>query len=147
MIAHSIEQLVKWGKIDDIVCSTDSDEIAEIAKEYGAQVPFKRPENLSTSEASKIPVIKHTLEFMEEKNNAKYDIVVDLDPTAPLRKIEFIQDAFDLLVDNELKTVFSVCLARKNPYFNMVELDANNIPRISKQLQGGDIAPQVRFFR
>lgn len=134
LIAYSIEQLIKWGKADDIVCSTDSDIIAEVAKKFGAQIPFKRPDYLATSEASKIPVIKHALEFMELKNNTKYDVVVDLDPTAPLRKIEFIQEAFNLLVENNLNTVFSVCLARKNPYFNMVELDEKNVPRISKPL-------------
>lgn len=133
LIAYTIEQMKKWGKADKIICSTDSSEIASVAKQYGAEVPFTRPSELATGEAGKLPVIQHAVKFMEEKLGIKFDIIVDLDPTAPLRKIKFIEEAYSMLVENNLMSIYSVCKARKNPYYNMVELDENQVPYISKK--------------
>lgn len=132
LIAHTIETAKKWEKFDDIIVSTDSEKIQEIAIEYGAHVPFLRPEELATDEAGKLGVIKHALHFMEQ-DGCKYDIIIDLDCTSPLRSVEDIEKAYKKLLDENLDIVYSVCEARKNPYFNMVELDENGIPELSKK--------------
>ena len=85
LIAHTIEYLNSWGKADRIVCSTDSEKIAEIAKEYGADIPYMRPSNLATDEAPKLAVLQHLLRYCEKQDNTTYNVIVDLDPTSPLR--------------------------------------------------------------
>ncbi|MFH1581691.1 MAG: acylneuraminate cytidylyltransferase family protein [Pseudomonadota bacterium] len=122
LIAHSILQAKKWGKADKIICSTDSAEIASVAREYGAEIPFMRPDELATDTAGKLDVLRHALRSMEEISGDKFDVVIDLDATAPIRKISDIEGSYGLFVEKRPKSVFSVTPARKNPYFNMVEI-------------------------
>jgi CMP-N-acetylneuraminic acid synthetase len=132
LIAYTIEYFKKWDKADRIVCSTDSIEIADIAKKYGAEIPFMRPSELASDTISKIPVLQHIVNTCEKQNNCKYDIIVDLDPTAPLRKYKFLEEAFKKFVDSDADNLFSVVKAYKNPYFNMVELDKRGYAQLSK---------------
>ena len=132
LIVHTIEYFKKWEKVDRIVCSTDSKEIADIAKKYGAEIPCMRPPELATDTASKIPVLQHIVKTCEQQDNYKYDIIVDLDPTAPLRKRKFLEEAFKKFVDSEVNNLFSVTEARKNPYFNMVEVDKHGYAHLCK---------------
>ena len=132
LIAYTIEYFKKWEKVDRIVCSTDSKEIADIAKKYGAEIPCMRPPELATDTASKIPVLQHIVKTCEQQDNCKYDIIVDLDPTAPLRKRKFLEEAFKKFVDSEENNLFSVTEARKNPYFNMVEVDKQGYAHLCK---------------
>ena len=69
IIAYSIEAALKSNCFDQVIVSTDDDEISEVARKYGAQVPFIRPDELSTDYAGTIPVIKHAIEWMEDNNN------------------------------------------------------------------------------
>lgn len=126
LIAHTIIQAKKWGRAERIVCSTDSDEIASIARQYGADVPFMRPPELATDESGKLEVLRHTVKTVEREDGAVYSIIVDLDVTAPVRKISDIEGALQLFQEKRPKTIFSVVPSRKNPYFNMVELDDEN---------------------
>lgn len=133
LIAYTIECLKKWKKADRIVCSTDSEKIAEIARLYGAETPFLRPKELATDNAPKLNVIQHAVKFCEEKNKTKYDIIVDLDPTAPLRNQKFLEESFKKFLASGANNLYSVCKARKNPYFNMVELDENGYAHLCKK--------------
>jgi len=137
LIAWTIEAAIRTPEIHRVVVSTDSEEIANVAKEYGAEVPFLRPDSLSGPKIGKFDVWKHALDSCEDYYNEKYDMYVDLDCTNPLR------DAYDISnIINQLKegmsrgvdVVFSVCEARKNPYFNMVEMDKDGALRMSKTL-------------
>ncbi len=122
LIAWTIEQAIAWGKAKYVVVSTDSEEIAEIAIKYGAIVPFKRPEQLATDNAAKMPVIQHATAFMEKAEHTKFDYVIDLQPTSPLRLVEDIEMAFQsLLKKPEANNIYSACEASSSPYFNMVE--------------------------
>ena len=132
LIVYTIEYFKKWEKVDRIVCSTDSKEIADIAKKYDAEIPCMRPPELATDTASKIPVLQHIVKTCEQQDNCKYDIIVDLDPTAPLRKRKFLEEAFKKFVDSEENNLFSVTEARKNPYFNMVEVDKQGYAHLCK---------------
>lgn len=133
LIAYTIEYFKKWKKAGRIVCSTDSERIAEVAKKYGAEVPFMRPAELATDNASKLHVLQHIVKFCEKQENTKYDIIVDLDPTAPLRKQKFLETAFEKFVKSDANNLYSVSRARKNPYFNMVELDKNGYAHLCKE--------------
>ena len=117
----------------DIAVSTDSNEIINVVKEFGIDVPYKRPDNLSTDSAGKISAIADVLNFYEEKFNKSYDYILDLDVTSPLRTIEDVRKAFEIMkLDGEALNIFSVSEARKNPYFNMVE-ESNGYMRIVKE--------------
>lgn len=132
LIAHTIIQAKKWAKAEKIICSTDSDEIAQIAEKFGAQILFKRPACLASDTASKMDVLKHAVETVEMHNSQRYQIIVDLDVTSPIRKINDLDGAFCLFLENRPKTVFSVTVSRKNPYFNMVEVNNKGYVELSK---------------
>lgn len=133
LIAHTIEHLKQWGKAGKIVCSTDSEEIAKVAREYGAETPFIRPADLASDTAAKIGVLKHAVKECEKVYGTKYDVVVDLDPTAPLRKVEDIEGCYRKLVESDANAVLSACHAIKNPYFNMFELDEKGYAHLCKE--------------
>lgn len=133
LIAYTIEQAIKWNRADDIVCSTDSKVIAGIARKYGARVPFLRPRRLAGGRISKIPVLRHALTRCEKIYKKKYDIVVDLDPTAPLRRISDLNSCLKIFQRQKPFTLFSVVKSRKNPYFNMVEKNKNGTVSLCKR--------------
>jgi N-acylneuraminate cytidylyltransferase/CMP-N,N'-diacetyllegionaminic acid synthase len=134
LIYYTISVLKKWGKASKIIVSTDSKKIARIANEYGVETPFLRPPELATDTAPKIPVIQHALKFCETQYNTEYDVVVDLDPTAPIRTVNDLDNALDKFVETKAQVLYSVTVAKKSPYFNMVELDENGNACLSKSL-------------
>ncbi|MDH5645513.1 MAG: acylneuraminate cytidylyltransferase family protein, partial [Candidatus Heimdallarchaeota archaeon] len=101
LIAHTILFLKKWGKFDYMILSTDDVDIAKIGVDYGVSVPFIRPDNLASDNASKFDVIKHALKFMEQKERITFDLVIDLDPTAPLREQYFLDESLDLFLQRK----------------------------------------------
>ncbi len=121
MIVYTIEVAQRCKLIDRVIVSTDDAEIAKIARASGAEVPFLRPEELATDDAPKLPVIKHAVRFMESELAYSPDIVVDLDPTSPLRTEKDIESCIRM-VEEGADNVFSVTEAHRNPYFNMVEI-------------------------
>lgn len=135
LIAWSVEQALKWGKASKVVVSTDSPDIAEVARNAGAMVPFMRPAELATDTAAKIPVLRHALLESERIFSEKYDWLIDMDATAPLRRVADIEAAFNAAVSGDTLTLFSVVPAHKSPYFNMVEHDASGVPRLCKALE------------
>jgi CMP-N-acetylneuraminic acid synthetase len=121
LIAHSIGQAKEWGRGSRIVVSTDSEEIAQAAREAGAEVPFVRPPEMANDTAGKMPVLTHALRECERQFGKKFDCVLDLDPTAPIRTPEDMDRAMELFLKRRPDACFSVVKARKNPYFNMIE--------------------------
>lgn len=133
LIAWSIEQALACPEINRVVVSTDSDAIASVARTYGAEVPFVRPPELANDAAGKWQVWQHALEACERYYGENFDIYVDLDCTSPLREVGDISKAISQFCATGADAVFSVCEARKNPYFNMLELEGDRL-RISKPL-------------
>lgn len=119
LIVYTIEHALLCPFVDHVYVSTDDDEIAAVARATGATVPFKRPAELATTQAAKIPVIQHLVDFVS-KSGVQVDKIVDLDPTSPLRIQEDIAGTYALL-DDDTDVVFTGYVADKNPYFNMVE--------------------------
>lgn len=122
LIAWSIEQAQACPEIDRVVVSTDSEAIAEVARSYGAEVPFMRPAELANDTAGKWNVWQHALDACDRHYTAPIDLFVDLDCTSPLRDVADISKAITQFRASNADAVFSVCEARKNPYFNMLEL-------------------------
>ena len=143
LMAYTIKTAREWGGYTDFIISTDSVEYQEIAKQYGCESYFTRPEALADSKSGKVAVIKHALLTMEEIKGIKYDYVVDLDATSPLREISDIEACIKKCLENDLDIVYSVCEARKNPYFNMVELNEEGYPHLSKKLPGDVLSRQA----
>ena len=107
-----------------IVLSTDDAEIKDVAIKSGVDVDteYLRPEFLASDTAGKIDAIKDVLSYAEKKYNTKYSYIIDLDVTSPLRTVEDLENAFNILKENaEAYNIFSVSPANRNPYFNMVE--------------------------
>lgn len=134
LISYAIRQAVKWGKADHIICSTDSREIARIAKQYGAEVPFMRPSGLSGDNVAKMEVIRHALLKCERIYKKVFNIIVDLDVTSPVRKVADLDKCLKLFRKNRPNVIFSVVKSRKNPYFNMVEIRKDGRVSLCKRL-------------
>jgi len=140
LIVHTIEQALTSSCIDHVFVSTDDQEIADIAASAGAQVPFLRPAELATKDAAKHPVILHCVDHVE-RLGFEVTRIIDMDPTSPLRNQQDIENCLSLLTE-DIDVVFSVNEAKKNPYFNLVELDKNNKVVISKKLPNPIVARQ-----
>jgi CMP-N,N'-diacetyllegionaminic acid synthase len=134
LIFYTIDILKKWNKQDRIILSTDSKNISEVAEKYGLEVPFMRPKELATDDAPKLPVVQHATKFAEKKYDTKYDVIVDLDPTAPIRRVRDLDESLQKFKNKDADLLYSVTKCRKNPYFNMVELDDNGYAHLSKNL-------------
>lgn len=121
-------------KIDSkIAISTDDENVIEICKSQGIETEYKRPVFLSTDNASKIDTIFDLLKYEEAVAGIKYDFILDLDISSPLRTLNDLLDAFYKLKENTLGfNIFSVSNARKNPYFNMVEQKEDGYFELSK---------------
>ena len=108
MIAWTIHEAKKTKKISDLIVSTDCEKIMKIAREYGASTPFKRPSSLSKSNIDNYVVIDHALNFMEKTLNIKYDIIILLQPTSPVRDFKHINETILKLWNSRLNTAASV---------------------------------------
>ncbi len=133
LISFTIETAKRWGKAKRIICSTDSNRIADTALKHGAEVPFIRPVELATDTIGKVPVIRHALRSCEKKYGETYDIIIDLDVTSPVRTIEDLNKCMKTFLEKQADVLFSVVEARKNPYFNMVELNKEGYAEVSKK--------------
>ena len=131
LIAWSIEAAQGSKYINKCIVSTDDKEIAEVAKKNGCEVPFIRPPELATDDASSNDVIEHAINNLEEQ----YDIVMILQPTSPLRKAEDIDHALEFMRENNVPTVVSVCKANKplNWHF-IVKVDGTLKPILQNKI-------------
>ncbi len=133
LISHSIEQAQKTGLFDTIAVSSDSEEILDVAKLYGVHDLVLRPDALASDDSGKIPAIRHCVETVEQKHGLKFDTLIDLDATSPLRLESDIKEALELLEHSLCKSVITGAPARHSPYFNLVETDLNEVVHLSKQ--------------
>tara|TARA_B100000579_G_C22694978_1_gene786953 strand:+ start:343 stop:1044 length:702 start_codon:yes stop_codon:yes gene_type:complete len=127
LIYYTIIQAKKSKLINDIVVSTDSKDIAKISKKYGAKVPFIRPKYLSSHFVPSHPVIKHAVLFMEKLNKYKYDYVIMLQPTCPLRKHSDIDYSLNKLIKSKFKSITSVVNVGGNHPYRMKVIKKNKL--------------------
>jgi pseudaminic acid cytidylyltransferase len=108
IIAYSIETAINSNLFDEVMVSTDSDEISEIAKQYGAKVPFLRSEINADDNATTIDAIREVLEDYSKSLNTNFDYCCCIYPTAVFSKPENLVKGFDLLIQKDYNTVFPV---------------------------------------
>ena len=117
LIAYSISAGLLAETVDRVVVSTDDDEIAEISRQYGAETPFIRPDEHAQDNTPDLPVFLHALAWLLENENYSPDIVVQLRPTSPLRKVMHIDQAVYRLIENpEADSIRTVCIPFQNPF-------------------------------
>lgn len=115
LVSYMIEKALQISYDCDVVLSTEDPEIAEVGKSLGALVPFTRPKELAEDHIQSLPVVQHALGEMEKLRNFKYDIVVYLQPTAPLCRIEDIEECVKVLVE-EQNFVSAVTVVKVNTH-------------------------------
>jgi len=128
--------------IDRVILSTDDAEIAETAKAFGAEVPFLRPAELARDDSPEWLVWRHALSEMERRCGFAADYLVVLPPTSPFRNVADVEGSLRQLHATGADIVISVTDATRNPYFNMVELDATGEARLCKRPPGGVVRRQ-----
>lgn len=134
LIGHTIQQAKASVYLDELIVSTDSPEIARVALEFGAKVPFMRPEALATDTSSKWPVFIHALEAMEALLGVEIDYLVDMDVTVPLKLTEDIDRAIELAISRpDVDVVITGYEPERNPYFNMMEITAGGYAELVKK--------------
>lgn len=120
LIAWSLEHAAQSRYIDFTIVSTEDDEIAQVAREWGAAVPFTRPMQLASDTSTGDDVLCHAV----ENSGGNYDYVVLLQPTSPLRTTADIDEAIELCINKTVVSVVSVSEASKSPYW-MYQMDKN----------------------
>jgi CMP-N-acetylneuraminic acid synthetase len=148
LIAWTIEAALGSKYIDRVIVSTDNQEIANIAKKYGAEVPFIRPSELATDEATTIDAVLYSLGQLEEVGE-KYDYIALLQPTSPLRTTQNIEESIELLQTKNSDAVISVCEAEHHPLWSNVlpdDLSMDNFLDASvKNKRSQDLPKQYRI--
>lgn len=134
LIAHTIEQARNSGHFSAVGLSSDDPEILQTARDFGIEYVVERPSMLASDIAPKLPAIRHCVEAMEA-HLGRADIVVDLDPTSPLRALSDIDGALQLLQKTGCPNVITGCRSRRSPYFNLVELTPNGEVELAKQAE------------
>jgi CMP-N,N'-diacetyllegionaminic acid synthase len=120
LIAWTIEAARASRYVDRTILSSDDPSIAAIARQFGCEVPFMRPDELATDKADSMSVVRHALATLPDR----YDYLVLLQPTSPLRRASDIDAALELYIDSGPKTCVSVCEPDKHPYW-MVKMDGD----------------------
>ena len=117
LIAYSIAAALQAETVTRVVVSTDDEEIAAVARKYGAEVPFMRPAEHAQDNTLDLPVFVHVLQTLAETEGYHPDVVVQLRPTSPFRPLTMVDDAVRLLLDNpEADSVRGVVPAGQNPH-------------------------------
>ena len=134
LIAYSLQQAVENKLFSQIAVSSDSSEIRTTAMAHGATFVVDRPTQMASDTAPKLPAIRHCVETTE-KEFGQFDIIIDLDATAPLRIAADIIGSLKLLTATNADNVITGTPAHRSPYFNLVEQDENGIVQLSKPLK------------
>lgn len=126
LIAHAIETGLKSRYINRVTVSTDDQEIAEVARRYGAAVPFMRPKYLAQDDSPELLAWRHAVTEIEKTSDwPQIDIFVSLPPTAPFRSVEDVDACILAYMESDADIVVTVKKASRHPSFNMVTLDEN----------------------
>lgn len=117
LIAYSIAAGRAAAYVSRVIVSSDDPEIAEVSRRYGAETPFLRPQEHSQDSTPDLPVFQHALRWLEENEGYRPDIVVQLRPTSPFRRVSHIDGAAGCLIEHpEADAVRTVCIPFQNPY-------------------------------
>jgi CMP-N-acetylneuraminic acid synthetase len=125
LIAWSIEHALAVNRIDRVIVSTDSNEIAELSRQHGAEVPFMRPQELAGDNSPEWLAWQHALNYLRESMGILPEVMVSVPTTAPLRLPIDIENCLDEYEKGDVDMVITVTDAHRSPYFNMVKTNAD----------------------
>lgn len=136
LIAYTILLAQKIPGEIDIAVSSDCSKTLQIASNYDVQHLINRPEILATDEAGKLPAIRHCVTAMETKQKRKYDLIIDLDVSSPLRNVDDLKKCIEIIKHTKnCGNLITATYSRKSPYFNIIELeDGTNKQFLSPRL-------------
>lgn len=148
LIAYAIETAHQSRFINRVVVSTDDLKIAQVAQDFGAEVPFIRPKELAEDNSPEWLAWGHAIRTLEEIDKGKkIDIFVSIPPTSPLRAVEDLDNSIRTFLESNADIVITVKKASRHPSFNMVNLDRQNCAKIvlplDKQITRRQDAPEV----
>lgn len=132
LLVHAIRCARACPSLDRVVVSTDDEEMAEVARRHGAEVPFLRPPALAQDDTPKWLVFRHLVESWEQQTGETVRALIDLDTGVPLRQPADVEGCVQQLLTRDADVVVTAYEAERNPYFNMAEIEADGRARISK---------------
>jgi len=130
LVAYTIAVAKKSNLITRLIVSTDDEQIAAVARQYGADVPFMRPKELAQDSTPHLPVMQHAIEFMEKKLGIQFDYAVIFQPTSPFRTVDDINGTLQKLIDTGADSAVSV-----------YEIEPSAHPMKVKKLEGDRVLP------
>jgi len=139
LIKWSIDMALQLNFLDKIVVSTDCNEIASVARQSGADIPFIRPKELAEDNSPEWHVWQHAIKEMDRIEQFKPDCLLVLPPTSPFRSQKDLKSGFDHFFANNADIVVSVKESSRNPYFNMVELNDHNYAELCKKMESNQV--------
>jgi len=146
LIAHTIESALLSKYIDEVVISTDSQEILDFSKKYKVSLPFIRPDELSSDTATKSSVIKHAIEFYQNELKSFFDYIVYLQPTSPLRSEVEIDGAIEYMYNSKSDAVISVCKLSHPIEWSGTLPNDGNMESFIKHIDTGSRSQELKQF-
>ncbi len=148
LIGWAIEQTITSGVARRVLVSTDDEQIATVANSFGAETPFIRPASLASDDSPEILSWRHALEFLAKDEGCYPSALLSVPTTSPLRLPEDICRAVRLFAEKPCDLVVTVTPSKRNPYFNMMEMDANDQLKLVCDFESGgysqrQVAPRV----
>lgn len=154
LISYRIKSAIKTQTLGDVWVSTDSEKYAEISKQYGAEVPFIRPSDLATDEASSIDVVVHAMNHASELNK-KYDYIGLLEPTSPFIQSSDLDNALDLLINNKFASAIvatkesrpnRIFIQKEDEYLSELADNLTFFKKLGRQSFNKEITPSGGFY-
>lgn len=131
LIAYAIETALASELIDRVIVSTDDPEIAAIAKDYGAEVPFMRPRELARDDSPEWLAWRHAIQMLGEVSDIpQIDVMVSIPATSPLRTVADVDLCIKEFLGGDADLVICVKPSDRNPYFNMVTVDRTGFAKL-----------------
>ena len=131
LLGHAIETALACKSLDRVIVSTDDEEIACVAREFGAEVPFMRPNELARDDSPEWPSWQHALRILAATEGTPHiDVLVSVPTTSPLRAVEDVEACIDTLLNSDADAVATATPARRSPHFNMVTLNGDGHARL-----------------
>lgn len=136
LMAHSILAAKRSKYVDTVVVSTDSENYAKIARQYGAEVSFLRPRELATDTSPEMDTTVHLMQWFDKNTSEKFDILIKLQPTSPLRTEEDIDAALELFMSKDAESIISVMECHITPlWMNVLSQDHSMKNFISEDIK------------
>lgn len=132
LVSYALTEAHKSQYIDRIIVSTDSKQIAKIAKKYGAEVPFMRPKKLATDDAKSVDTIVHAVNWLKENEDYEPDLILLNLGTAPLKTAEDIDNAIETLIEDNRDSLIGLSKVNNHPYW-MMKINNNYIEPFSEK--------------